>query len=291
MPPGPVGEIGVQVHAQLARQLADRRLGERVPGGLALRRGRGSGCRRRGAAAGADGAATAAGRRRGRRRPVSRPRSGRGGRWWARRARSRRAPPRARRARLRLGCAVRAGRLDLVGTPGLHARVPVPSAAVAVLDRRRRTARGCRGDGGGSVGRRGAVRVGVDLDDRRPDVDGLAGLHQEARHDAGPRARQVDQRLRGLDLDDRLVHLDGVADGDVPGDDLGLGQALARVRERELLEGRHDGLLRRPASGRRRRGRGRARAGSRARSWPPGTGCGTRRRAGRAPPGGRSSPR
>jgi hypothetical protein len=94
---------------------------------------------------------------------------------------------------------------------------------------------------GRGAGRGGAVGVGVDLDDRRPDLDGRALGDEQPRDDARPRARQVDQRLRGLDLDDRLVDLDVVADGDVPGDDLGLGEALAGVGQGELLVRGHAG--------------------------------------------------
>ena len=44
---------------------------------------------------------------------------------------------------------------------------------------------------------------------------------------------QLDQRLGRLDLDDDVVDLDGVAGLDLPGDDLGLGQALADVGQAE----------------------------------------------------------
>jgi hypothetical protein len=95
---------------------------------------------------------------------------------------------------------------------------------------------------GRGAGRGRAVGVGVDLDDRRPDLDRRALGDQQPRDDTRPRARQVDQRLRGLDLDDRLVDLDAVADRDVPRDDLGLGEALAGVGQGELLVRGHAGL-------------------------------------------------
>jgi hypothetical protein len=86
-------------------------------------------------------------------------------------------------------------------------------------------------------------RVDVDHDDRHADLDRGAGLDEQLGHDPRERAGQLDERLGRLDLDDRLVHGHRVADRDVPGDDLGLGQALAGVGEAELLEGRHAGLL------------------------------------------------
>ena len=91
---------------------------------------------------------------------------------------------------------------------------------------RRRPARGRR-----------LVRV-ADRDDRRADGDRLALGHHQGEHRAGVRRRQLDQRLRGLDLDDDVVDRDDVADLDLPGHDLGLGEALADVGQLEL---RHAG--------------------------------------------------
>ena len=47
--------------------------------------------------------------------------------------------------------------------------------------------------------------------------------------------RHLDRGLRGLDLDHHLVDGDGVADRDLPFDDLGLGQPLAQVGQQEDL--------------------------------------------------------
>ena len=51
---------------------------------------------------------------------------------------------------------------------------------------------------------------------------------------AGERRRELHERLRRLELDQHVVDLDDVALGDPPGDDLGLEQALARVRQQVL---------------------------------------------------------
>ena len=76
---------------------------------------------------------------------------------------------------------------------------------------------------------------GVDRDDRHADVDGVTLGGQQLGHHTRERAGQLDERLGGLDLDDHLVDRDGVADRDPPLDDLGLGEALAGVGEKELL--------------------------------------------------------
>ena len=75
----------------------------------------------------------------------------------------------------------------------------------------------------------------------RADVDDLAGLGEQRDDRPVVRARELDGRLRRLDVDERLVERDRVADGDLPRDDLGLGQALADVGEVELALG-HVGL-------------------------------------------------
>ena len=68
----------------------------------------------------------------------------------------------------------------------------------------------------------------------RADLDGVALVDEQLADGAGERRRQLDERLRGLDLDEHLVDGDGVAGRDLPRDDLGLGQALADIGEREL---------------------------------------------------------
>ena len=65
--------------------------------------------------------------------------------------------------------------------------------------------------------------IGVPTRTVSPTSTGIAG------HLALVGEGQLDDRLRGLDLDDDLVDRDDVADLHVPGDDLGLGQALADV--------------------------------------------------------------
>ena len=96
------------------------------------------------------------------------------------------------------------------------------------------------GRGGSRRGGRGrGSLVGVaDRDDRRADRDHLALGHHQLEHGAGVRRRQLDQRLGGLDLDHDVVDLDDVADLDLPGHDLGLGQAFTDVGQLEL---RHAG--------------------------------------------------
>src|SRR5699024_3969967 len=64
--------------------------------------------------------------------------------------------------------------------------------------------------------------------------DGVTGGGVEADDAPGIRAGEFDDGLRGLDLDDHLIDVDLVADGDLPRDQLGLGQTLAEVGEDEL---------------------------------------------------------
>ena len=73
------------------------------------------------------------------------------------------------------------------------------------------------------------ARTFVELDQRRTDLDPLAGLSTEPGDPAGLRRRHFDHRLFGLDRDERLVGHDMVALGDVPGDELGLLQAFAEI--------------------------------------------------------------
>src|SRR6185312_12659339 len=127
------------------------------------------------------------------------------------------------------------------GTPG-GGRGPDP---VADQDRVRtglvvvRQALGRRGGGDrgpfGPIGCRLARYL--HRDDRDADLDRLALLGQQPGDRAVPRAGQRDHRLGGLDLHDDLAVLDLIARLDVPGDDVGLGQALAHVGKLELLLG------------------------------------------------------
>jgi hypothetical protein len=81
-----------------------------------------------------------------------------------------------------------------------------------------------------------ALHVGnLDRNDRDADVDGLALLDEQAGDHTIPRAGQFHDRLRGLDVDDDLVDLDSVAGLDLPGHDVGLGEALPDVGEPGLL--------------------------------------------------------
>ena len=107
--------------------------------------------------------------------------------------------------------------------------------------RRRGGGSGRRRRGGGSGRRRTGIRRAadavVDGDDRGADLDGVALGGVQGGHRAGEGHRQLDDGLCRLDLDDDVVDLDGVTDGDVPGDQLCLGEALARVRKLELTKG------------------------------------------------------
>src|SRR6185369_3505952 len=86
------------------------------------------------------------------------------------------------------------------------------------------------GRGGGYLGPFGTIgRPHLYRDDRDADLDGLALLGQQPGHRAVPRAGQLDHRLGRLDLHDDLAVLDHVARLDVPGDDVGFGQAFADV--------------------------------------------------------------
>ena len=54
-------------------------------------------------------------------------------------------------------------------------------------------------------------------------------------HCPGVGTRQLHGGLGGLDVHEWLVQRDDIADGDLPFDDLGLGEALADVGQDELL--------------------------------------------------------
>ena len=74
-------------------------------------------------------------------------------------------------------------------------------------------------------------------------VHHVAGRVRAGRRRALVGARQLDGRLRGLDVDERLVERDGVADRDLPRHDLGLGQPLADVGQRERSLGSRSSVL------------------------------------------------
>ena len=108
----------------------------------------------------------------------------------------------------------------------------------------------------------------VDGDERGTDGDRLPRRGQQLDDGAGEGAGQLDHGLLGLHLDEDLVQRHLVADGDVPGHDLGLGRAPHRGRA-----GRSAGRRSRPGgTGRPRGGSGRRRAGSGARARDGGYG-------------------
>ena len=73
---------------------------------------------------------------------------------------------------------------------------------------------------------------------RRANSDGVADFRAEPDDLAVDGRRDFDRRLVGHHVGQLLVFLDLVADLDVPGDDLGLGNAFANVGQLELI-GRH----------------------------------------------------
>jgi len=103
--------------------------------------------------------------------------------------------------------------------------------------------RGLARDRASGIGDRGATAVISDGrgtsaaghgDDRGSDIHRLALLDEDRRDCPHERRRKFNEGLRGLDLDQHLVDGDRVARLDLPGDDLGLGEALADVREQEF---------------------------------------------------------
>ena len=111
-----------------------------------------------------------------------------------------------------------------------------------------------------------------DGDQRGADRDGVwPGLGVQRGHRAREGDRHLDGGLRGLDLDHGLVDLHVVAELHVPGDDLGLGEALAEVGQQEV---RHVVVPLQPT--RRRPGCGRRWAGGAPRASAAGRGCRTR---------------
>ena len=83
---------------------------------------------------------------------------------------------------------------------------------------------------------RGAVRAfGFDHRQHRADRDLVADFAGKLEHLARDRAFHLDRRLVGHHVGDLLVLGDRVADLDVPGDDLGLGNAFADVGQLEFV--------------------------------------------------------
>ena len=128
--------------------------------------------------------------------------------------------------------ALRAGPLDLGDVD--------PELPCAPTSRRRcpPTESRCRG---GRLGRSrldlahdgagiGLGRVG-ERDQGRPGLDDVAHGTVQLGDEPGMRGRDLDHGLVGLDRDERLVGHDVIALADVPGDDLGLLQALAEIRQ------------------------------------------------------------
>ncbi len=74
-----------------------------------------------------------------------------------------------------------------------------------------------------------------DHGERGADDGDVAFPRHEPENDAVDRSADLDRRLVGLDLDDRLVEGDGIAFADEPARDLPFGEALAEIRERERV--------------------------------------------------------
>jgi hypothetical protein len=131
---------------------------------------------------------------------------------------------------------------------------PVRAAAGDVLERDAELARQAAGGRGGERQARalgggravpGSCVAGscvsgsfrpVDLEDRQhsPHVDRLALFSAQPHDDAGGWTRDDRDGLVGLDLDEVLVLAHMVALGDVPGEDLRCGDALAHIGQPEL---------------------------------------------------------
>ena len=94
-----------------------------------------------------------------------------------------------------------------------------------------------------AAGRRAAARhlglgrgaVAADHDEHGADRDDLALGDEDPGDGAARRRRDLDRRLVGRDLDERRVLGDLLALLDEPAGDLALGQALAEVRQLELV--------------------------------------------------------
>ena len=77
--------------------------------------------------------------------------------------------------------------------------------------------------------------VAADHDQHGADRDDLALGDEDPRDGSASRRRDLDGRLVGRDLDERVVLGDLLALLDEPAGDLALGQALAEVRQLELV--------------------------------------------------------
>ena len=110
------------------------------------------------------------------------------------------------------------------GDPSVRRHLPDLCAGLRLVGRRRVRGRRC-----------GAVRVGVDADDRRTHVNRDSRLDEQRLHHPRIRRRQLDRRLGRLYLHHDLVHRQRVAHRNVPGENLGLGQTLANIGHRERL--------------------------------------------------------
>src|SRR5215203_5487322 len=100
-----------------------------------------------------------------------------------------------------------------------------------------------RGGGRDTVVTRGGGRdTVINADDRRADLDGVALVHQQRRHCARERGRQLDHGLARLHLEQNVVDLDLVTDRDPPADDLGFHQSLTGIGQAKGVDG-HQQLL------------------------------------------------
>ena len=90
---------------------------------------------------------------------------------------------------------------------------------------------------GGAIG-----AFGLDHREHRADRHLVADFARELDHLARDRAFHLDRRLVGHHVGDLLVLADRVADLDVPGDDLGLGNAFADVGQLEFVS-RHQSAI------------------------------------------------
>jgi hypothetical protein len=79
----------------------------------------------------------------------------------------------------------------------------------------------------------GIDRVRLDHHQRSADRHLVANFAREFDDDSRHRRLHLDGGLVGHHVRDRRILLDAVADGDVPCDDLGLGNAFADVRQLE----------------------------------------------------------
>ena len=82
---------------------------------------------------------------------------------------------------------------------------------------------------------RADVGLGLDLDQHAADRDQVADLARQLGHRPRDGRFHFDRRLVGHHVGELLVFLDAVADLDVPGNDLGLGDAFANVGKLELI--------------------------------------------------------